>query len=205
MFFTAEEPTATNREQADINRNVYETIEDVPPKPTYDCLSTSTPKPSQPQSPPKAAAAAAIYDVIKDDVHFAATSDSNGNAGNFYDTIEDVPTTSLTSSTRQPPGQSLTGADSVYLHVQPRSSSTSAPSEPTLLSPSLAEPAAATDFYVPMDRAHLESSSASPPSPSQPTPPPSQSPPEANNVYIRPSTSNGDVRPCSYELERVPT
>jgi len=36
---------------------------------------------------PSKAAAAAIYDVVKDDVDFAATNDSSQNVGNFYDTV----------------------------------------------------------------------------------------------------------------------
>jgi len=209
MYLNAEEPPAINNGLADSTRNIYETVQDVPTATpfTYEHLSTS--KPSQLASPPDAAsslsstAAAAVYDVIKDDdVDFTATNDS----GNVYDTIDDAVTTaSQTSSPPTSPQRSPTDTDSVYLYVPARSSSTSTPSEPT----SPAEPptavAAAASFYQPMTgQPHLEISSASPSplSTSQPTLL-SESPPEPDNTYLETGNSTNDV-PTARTLQTPP-
>ena len=187
--------------------------------------------PSQAVRPSKAAAAA-IYDVVKDDVDFAATNDSSQNVGNFYDTIDDVPT----ASTSTPPQrQSPAEADSVYLHVQPRSS-TAASTSSQLPSPPQSPPETDDDYPhrtnlkndVPclyeLERVPAKSSDRAEPataaslyesmdrphlesssaSPSTSSPPPPQSPPDADNVYLEPRNTTNDGA-CFYELERVPT
>ena len=218
LYFNPEEPTATDSGQIDSHKNIYERVDDEPKEfRYYDQLSAS------PNGAAAAAAAAGIYEVVRDDVEFAASDDRSGDAGNVYDTIDDEPPTSLTSSTSALPSplRSPTEADRVYLHVQPRSSSETSPSEPAsplqpqssalvlndnALYKSTQSPthssspppaAAAAGVYVPMGLPHRRNSSASP-SLSEPTPP-SLTPAEPDNVYVEPTNLTNDV-PCSYEL-----